>query len=243
MNWNRLWIDQVLAEIPAGSCRRRMEAELRDHLETLYGALADAGRTQEEARAEALLAMGKPEKLREEYRAVWRRSLPGRLELLGGCLRAWARGCAVMFGVHLLTSYVLGLVWQMALSLPGDSRDPWVQMIRGTVGNLNNTWLRYVLPLVLALTAGASLLGRRFQTSRRPAGLISVGLSFHWAAVNAFHIWWEAMDDHRAFGAELMVYLTNGPSLRYYFLTLMLCILLGLVFAYLSGEREHFLPA
>lgn len=33
--------------------------------------------------------------------------------------------------------------------------------------------------------------------------------------------------------------MTNGPSRRYYFLTLMLCILLGPVFAYLSGEREH----
>lgn len=243
MNWKQQWINQVLGRIPESSCRRRMEAELRDHLEALYGDLVDAGRTRAEARAEALRAMGEPERLREEYAAVWRRSLTGRLETLGRCLRAWARGCAVMFGVQLLTGCVLSLVWQMALSLPGDSRDPWVQMIRGTVGNLNNTWLWFVLPLVLALTAGASFLGRRFQTSRRPAGLIGVGLSLHWAAVNTFHIWWEAIDDHRTFGAELMVYLTNGPSRRYYFLTLMLCILLGLVFAYLSGERERFLPA
>lgn len=76
MDWKQPWIDQVLAGIPAGSCRGRMEAELR----------------------------------------------------------TWARGCAVMFGVQLLVSCLLSCVWQMALSLPGDSQEPWVRLIRGTVG-------------------------------------------------------------------------------------------------------------
>lgn len=239
MNWKQHWIDQVLGKIPESSCRRRMEAELRDHLETLYGDLTEAGRSQEEARAEALRAMGEPEKLREEYAAAWRQTLPERLEALGGCLRTWAGGCGVMLGVQLLVSYVMSQVWWLALSLPGDSQDPWIRLIRGTVGDLNNSWLRLVLPLFLALTAGASFLGRRFRASRHPAKLIGAGLSLHWAAVSTFEIWWEALDDHETFWEGLKDSLTYPPLLAYFFLTLMLCVLLGLVFAYLSGERKH----
>lgn len=139
MDWKQQWIGDVLENIPAGGCRRRMEAELRDHLETLCRALMESGRTEAGARAEALRAMGEPDRLREEYRAVWRRSLPGRLETLRYHLGAWARGCAVMLGVQLLVSCVMSCVWQMALSLPGDSREAWVRMIRGTVGDLNNS--------------------------------------------------------------------------------------------------------
>lgn len=239
MNWKQPWIDQVLAEIPTGGCRRRMEAELRDHLETLCGALMESGRTEEEARAEALRAMGEPEQLREEYAAAWRRTLPGRLEALRYYPGAWARGYAVMWGVQLLVSCVISCVWQMALSLPGDSREAWVRMIRGSVGNLNNTWLWHLLPLTLALVAGAYDLSRRFQASRRPAGLIGVGLSFHWAFIFAFETWWEAVDDHRTFWEQLWRYLTYGPSFRYRFLTLALCVLLGVVFGRLLGKGKR----
>lgn len=83
MNWKQEWIDEVLEEVPAGSCRRRMEAELRDHLETLRRDLTEAGWTEEEVRTEALRLMGRPERLREEYAAAWRQTLPGRLEALG----------------------------------------------------------------------------------------------------------------------------------------------------------------
>lgn len=243
MDWKQPWIDRVLAEIPAGSRRSRMEAELRDHLETLYDALMESGRTEEEARAETLRAMGEPDRLREEYVAAWRRSLPGRLEALGCRLKALAEGCAVMLGVHLLASCLLSFVRQMTLSLPGDSRDPWVRMVRGTVGDLNNSWLWYLLPLTLALAAGAYYLSRKFQASRRPAGLVCAGLTFHWAFIFAFETWWEAIDDHRTFWEQLWRYLTYGPSFRYRFLTLALCVLLGLVFGHLSGKRERLAAA
>lgn len=239
MDWKQRWIDDVLEEIPAGGRRRRMEAELRDHLEALCRDLMESGRTEDGARAEALRAMGEPDDLREAYLAAWRRSLPGRLEALRYRLGAWARGCAVMLGIQLLVSYVIALVWQMALSLPGDSRDPWVRMIRGTVGNLNNSWLWYLLPLTLALAAGARYLGRRFQGSRRAAGLISAGLSFHWVFIFGFETWWEALDSHRTFWAQLWRYLTYGPSFRYRFCTLALCVLLGVVFGRMSpGARR-----
>lgn len=239
MDWKQAWTNEVLEKIPAGSCRGRMEAELRDHLETLYGVLVESGRTEEDARTETLRTMGELDKLREEYAAAWRRSLPGRLEALGRRLKAWAGGCAVMFGVHLLVSCLLSFVWQVALSLPGDSQDPWVRLIRGTVGDLNNSWLWYLLPLTLALAAGAYYLSRKFQVSRRPAGLICAGLSFHWAFIFAFETWWEAMDDHRTFWAQLWRYLTYGPSCRYRFLTLALCVLLGVVFGHLFGRAER----
>lgn len=76
--------------------------------------------------------------------------------------------------------------------------------------------------------------------SRRPAGLISVGLSFHWAFIFAFETWWEALDDHRTFWEQLWRYLTYGPSCRYRLLTLALCVLLGVVFGHISagGKRS-----
>lgn len=239
MDWKQPWIDQVLAGIPPGSCRRRMEAELRDHLETLCRALMESGRTAAQAQAEARQAMGEPSRLREEYTAAWRLSLPGRLAALRYHLRTWAGGCAVMLGVQLLVSCLLSFVWQMALSLPGDSRDPWVRLIRGTVGDLNNSWLWSLLPLVLALAAGAYFLGRRFQVSSRPAGPVCLGLSLHWAFIFTLDIWWEALDDHQTFWEELRDCLTYGPALAYRFLTLALCVLLGVVFARFWKRAER----
>lgn len=146
MNWKQNWIDGVLAEIPGGSYRRRMENELNDHLETQLRALLESGRTRAEAQAEALRAMGAPDRLREEYRAAWRRTWPGRLEGLRRRLGAWACGCAVMFGAHYLVGFLMGAMWRMAISLPGDSQEPWIRLIRGTIGDLNNSWLRMVSP-------------------------------------------------------------------------------------------------
>ncbi len=204
MDWKQRWIDQVLSEIPEGRYRRRTEAELRDHLETQCLALVEAGRTRDEARSEALRLMGAPEALQREYAAAWRRSWPARLEELGRQLRAWAGGLGVMFGVQFLVSGVISMIWNMAISLPGDSNDPWVRAIRGSLGNLNNsTFFWRFLPLLCALFAGAFYLSRRLQTSRCPAVLISAGLCVHWAYITTCHIWFEALDDHMTFWEEL----------------------------------------
>lgn len=237
MNWKQQWIDGVLEDVPSGSYRRRLENELNDHLETRLHALMGSGRTEAEAQAEALEAMGAPDQLREEYRAAWRRSWPGRREALRRQLWTWVCGCAVMLGAHCLISYVMGTMWRMAISLPGDSHEPWIRLIRGTIGDLNNSWLRLFLPLTLALIAGAYYLGRKFRASRCPAALISVGLFVHWTFIAAFEIWWEALDDHRTFWEELKVYLPYNAV--YYFSTFALCILLGVVFGYLSAKPER----
>lgn len=240
MNWDQQWIDEVLSGIPGGGYRSRAEAELRDHLETQCRALMEAGRTRDEARGEALRMMGAPEALQREYMAAWRRSWPARREELGRRLRAWAGGLGVMFGAHLLVATVISTIWQMAISLPGDSHDPWVRAVRGTLGNLNNsTFFSRLLPLLCALVAGAFFLSRRFQTSRHPAAIISAGLCVHWAHIAAFHIWWEAADDHMTFWEELKHYLPYPYNARYYSFTLALCVLLGLVFGQLSKRDSR----
>ncbi len=203
MNWEQRWINEVLSEIPEGNYRGRAAAELRDHLETQCRALMEAGRTWDEARSEALRVMGTPEVLQKEYMAAWRRSWPARLEELGRRLRAWAGGLAVMFGAQFLISYVSGTIWRMAISLPGNAKGPWVRAIRGAVGNL---------PLLCALIVGAFYLSRKFQTSRRPAALISAGLCVHWTYIAAFGVWWDALDDHRTFWEQLKRYLTHNAG-------------------------------
>ncbi len=238
MNWKQQWIDKVLAEIPEGGYRRRMEAELCDHLETQCRALMEAGRTQDEARAEALRVMGAPEALQKEYMAAWRRSLPGRLEELGRRLWAWAEGLAVMFGAQLLVTSVISTIWTMAISLPGDSQDPWVRAIRNTVGDLNNSlFFSRLLPFLCALIAGAFYLSWRLRASRCPAALISAALCVHWAYVSAYHVLIEALDDHRTFWEELKVYFAYNAG--YYSLTLALCVLLGVVFGHMSKRTTR----
>lgn len=232
MNWQQKWIDGVLAEIPAGSYRRRMEAELRDHLESQCRALAEAGWTPDQAQAETLRTMGEPEALRKEYKAAWRRSWLMRGKERFRRLIAWAGGCALMGGVHLLVSYVLSTMWRMAISLPGNSQDKWVRLIRGTVGDLNNSYLIWWLPLVVALVAGAFYLGRKLQASPL---LVSAGLCVHWACIAAFNGWWRAMDDHhRPFWEAVGNHFLNAAL--HYVWTFALCILLGVFFGHL-GEK------
>lgn len=235
MNWKQQWIHEVLAEIPPSRYRRRMEAELRDHLETQCLALIDAGWTQDEARSEALRVMGAPEVLQREYAAAWRRSWPARLEDLGQRLRAWAVGLAVMFGTQLLISSVIDTIGNTAFPLPAASQGPWVRVIRGTVENLNNSlFFSRLLPLLCALIAGAFYLSRKFQTSRRPAASISAGLCVHWAYIAVFRIWFEALDDHMTFWEALNHSLPYNAG--YDFLILALCVLLGFAFGHMPGR-------
>lgn len=225
------FISQCLAGVPEGNYRARTEKELGDHLECQRRALLEAGRTEAEARAETLGLMGDPEKLKEEYLAAWKRSLPGRLAALGFCLRSWAGGLAVTAGTHLLIYFVIGIAHNLALSLPGDSQEPWIRLIRGTVGDIHNSlFWRHLFPFALALTIGAYYLGRRFRTARRPAALIIPVLCVHWAYIVAYMGMWQAIDDHHmpfwtAFGEFL------ARSAWYHLFTLQLCILLGVLFA------------
>lgn len=136
---------------PRGGYRGRTEAELYDHLETQCRALMEAGKSETKAQAETLRAMGEPKKLRDAYRAAWKRSLSGRLEVLACCLRTWFLGLAVIFGVQLLISTVAFHMWEMAISLPGDSYDPQIRMIRNIAMDYHNSYTSLWFPFVLAL--------------------------------------------------------------------------------------------
>ena len=238
MNWMEEFISQVLVDVPAGGYRTRTEKGLEDHLECQRRALMDAGRTEAEAQAEALRLMGEPERLKKEYLAAWKRSLPGRLAALRLLLRAWVGGLAVTAGTHLLIAYVISMVWQMALSLPGDSQDPWIRLIRGTVGDIHNSlFWRHLFPFALALAVGAYYLSRRLQTSRRPAAVISAALCVHWAYITAFNAWWSAIDNHhRPFWEAVSRYLIYNAW--YHCFTFALCILLGGAFGRKREERH-----
>lgn len=238
MDWMQEWIDEILEDIPVNSYRGRVESELRDHLETQYRALTEAGRTMDEARAETLRTMGEPDRLRAEYEAAWLRTWPARLEALGYRLKVWAKGFCVMFGAHCLVGFVLDQVWLAALLLPGDSKEPWAKLIRDTVGNLNNSWVfSLLLPLTLVLLAGAYYLGRKFQASPRPARQISVGLFFYWAFFAALKAYFRALDNHhRPFWEAVGRHFYYNA--RLYVPTFALCILLGIVFGRLFSKRR-----
>lgn len=220
-DWMDDFISQILTDIPRGRYRARTEKELRDHMEALRHDLTEA---------EVLRAMGEPEKLQKEYRAAWRRSLPGRLAEPCRRLKAWAVGWAVMFGVHLLISTVIGHIWSIAIALPADSSDPQIKLIRGTLGNLNNSlFWSSLFPLLLALTAGALYLRRKFRTSSHPVWLISAGLCLHWTFITALlTLLRAAFDHHRPFWEAVGNYL--GCTAGYHSVTLLLCLLLGYLF-------------
>jgi len=239
MDWKEKWMDRVLDQIPAGAYRRRLEAELGDHLETQLHALMEMGRSREDAEAEALGVMGAPEDLQREYLAAWRKSWPGRWSALGRTGRVLAGGLGVTFGGQLLASTVVSNLWLMATSLPGDSADPWVVAIRGTVGRLNNSlFFSQFLPLLCGLLAGAIYLGYRFRGSRWAGLPISGALCLHWGAMAAFRVWFETLDNHRTFWEELKLYLPYNAL--YYSATFALCLLLGAVFGY--GAKRHGRP-
>lgn len=209
--WMEDFISQCLTDVPPGKYRTRAEKELRDHMETQLQFLS---------KEEALQVMGDPERLQREYKAAWERSLPARLEELGRCLVTWAVGWAIMLGTHLLISCAVGGICHMALSLPGDSWDPTIRMIRSTLGDLNNSffWWR-AFPFLSALTLGARYLIRRFRASRHPAWKIGVGLSLHGALIAMLRLCVQAAHHHRAMWEEF----THYPV--YYLLIIGTCVL------------------
>lgn len=230
MNWKQQWIDEVLEKIPAGSYRRRMEAELRDHLETQCRALMESGRTESEARAEALRAMGEPDKLQEEYRAAWRRSLPGRLAELGHRLKVWAAGCVVMGTLYIFTFMLLSIVgFTYDAILPDRVYFPILS------GNKIYVTVFSTVLFLLPFTLGALFLRFFFRKESRPVGLVTVGLLAAWAGEKAAIISISALIYHMPLGLDLLTRIYHGGdttapwfSPANYVLTFLGCIFLGL---------------
>lgn len=244
MNWKQQWINQVLAKIPTGSYRNRMESELCDHLETQCRILIESGRTELQAQTETLRAMGEPAALLEEYRAAWRRSLPGRLETLRRRLYVWVCGCGIIGGLYILTFLLLGLagftydaVLMNRVSFP---------LLSGNVSITVFSGILFLLPFGL----GAWFLRLCFRRERHPAGLVTAGLLAAWAGEKASIIGLSALIYQMPLSLELLTRIYRGGDVTApwfspanYVLTFLGCILLGAVFGHMSVKMKNSIAA
>lgn len=172
MDWKQSWINEVLAEVPAGGFRRRLEGELRDHLETQYRALLEGGGAEDEARAEALRLMGEPEALREEYEAAWRRRPEARVWACLGWLAALFFG-----GVTLCWTYFLALILFVTLPSIAVGGETWAAWL----GNGAFRALPGALCFWVPFGVEAALLRQLLGGYRRRGTLIGLGLLASWA--------------------------------------------------------------
>lgn len=237
MNWKQQWIDEVLAKIPAGSYRRRMEAELSDHLETQCRALMESGRIGSEARAETLRAMGEPDKLQEEYRAAWRRSPGGKVSALGSI----AMGCVAMGTLYILTFMLLGMA-----GFTYDAESPDRVCFPILSGNMMNVTVFSTVLFLLPFTLGAFLLRFHFRNESRPVGLVTVGLLAAWAGEKAAIISISALICQMPLGLDLLTRIYHGGdttapwfSPANYVLTFLGCIFLGQMIGRMSVRMKR----
>lgn len=166
MDWIKQWTKETLADVPEGRYRRRMEKELRDHLETQYRALTEAGRTEDEAQAEALRVMGEPETLRGEYQAAWRR----RPEAVVRAGLGWL-GAVIVGGMLLYAAFGVTLT---PLSVLAEFIGGW-DFASGVYQFLSGT-LAFWVPF----TAVAAFLRLCLRNYRYRGVLISAGLLAIW---------------------------------------------------------------
>lgn len=242
MDWKEGFIGRVLAAVPAGSWRGRMEAELRDHLDSQCRALAEAGRTQDEARAEALRLMGEPEKLRLEYEAAWRRSPAGRARRAASVLGGAAAGCVVMGALYIFAFVLLGMV--------GFTYDTWLpDRVCFPILSENRIYVTVfsTVLFLLPFTLGAWLLRFCFRRERRPVGLVTAGLLAAWAGEKAAIIGLSMLIYQMPLGPDLLTRIYDGGDTTapwfspvYILLTLVGCILLGQLFGRMDvGEKRR----
>ena len=171
MKWTDAFINDTLKHVPMGRYRRRAEAELRDHLETEYRALMEAGRTEDEAQAETLCVMGEPEKLKEEYEAAWKR----RPEAVAWAGLGWL-GAVIVGGMLLYAAF--GITFT-PLSIPMNLDEKLLRngAFQFLAGNLT-FWVPFA--------AVAAFLRLCLRNYRYRGALISAGLLILWTLGTAF---------------------------------------------------------
>ena len=99
----RAYLDRCLSDVPPSRYRQRLGQELEEHLADLREGLLARGYDEGEAELRAMEKLGSPERLREEYRAAWRRQ-PERWRRDLGRL---AVGCCLALAGRLLTGVFL----------------------------------------------------------------------------------------------------------------------------------------
>lgn len=241
MNWTDAFIENTLKNVPVGRYRRRAEAELRDHLETEYRALTEAGRTPEEAQTETLRVMGEPEKLRLEYEAAWRRTLPARLEALGRRLCVIAAGCFLMGALYIFTFMLLGMV-----GFTYDAEEPGRICFPILSGNKIYVIVFSTVLFLIPFALGAGFLHLCFRRERRPAGLVTAGLLAAWIGERAAIILISASVYQMPFGLALLTRIYHGGDTTApwfspvnYVLTFAGCLLLGQMFGRRGGKKPQ----
>lgn len=233
MDWKQDWIDLVLDEVPQGAYRKRLEAELRDHLETQCRAFMDAGRTQDEAQTEALCVMGTPEKLKEEYEAAWRRSPAVRVRR-GVDIAA---SCAIMWVLH----YVIVMLLLMFYFFMGDD---W-EVYMGFMGKLPYELFHTLFLFLIPAGVGGLYLFFRAGREHRPARMITTGLLTAWLGGRAIllSMWWISTLPLDKMLSELLALFVSFPgffpifSPFYMAVTFAGCILLGQFFGRFAAQE------
>lgn len=239
MNWMEEFIGQCLAEVPPGKYRTRAGKELRDHLECRRRALAEAGRTEAEARAEALAAMGDPNRLRGEYRAAWTRTFQAR----AGRLAVIAGGCLLMGLLYICTAVFLSV-----LGFTTDSISTRPTVLGRTFPMYGDTVAFTIFGsslFLLPFSLGALYLRARFRDARRPAVWVTLGLLAAWAGEKATIISLSALIYEMPLGLDLLHRISRGGDVTgpwftpaYITLTFLGCLILGQLFGR-KTERRH----
>lgn len=245
MKWMDAFINDTLKHVPQGRYRRRAEAELRDHLETQYRALTEAGRTEEEAQAETLRVMGEPERLQEEYEAAWKRSLPARLEELGRRLGVIAVGCFLMGALYIFTATMLAIT---GFTYDGVSPHPQTPAGRNfpILGEGPSLAIFGAALFLVPFLLGAWFLRSRFRGERHPAGLVTAGLLAAWAGEKTVIIGLSALIYEMPLSLDLLRRISRGGDVTgpwftpaYIVLTFVGCLLLGQLFGRLGGRKPR----
>lgn len=106
-DWTGGFISQLLSKIPERAYRRRLEQELKDHLEELAANFLEQGLSLTEARAMALERLGSPEELAEQYLASWQARLHSPGYRLSSTLFYFNLFCYSIFMAVLGTLYLI----------------------------------------------------------------------------------------------------------------------------------------
>lgn len=164
--WMEDFIHLCLAKIPDLLYRKRLTAELSDHLASLSEDLEAEGLPAGQAQALALERMGSPEELSRQLYGRWRQHIRSPRYVFSQL----ALTCCIIGLSVLLVYLILGAAGLTHDAAPGLSMagNP---LLTGAVG---------VLLFLLPFSLGAFWLTRRFQGHTSPRRLVLLGLLLAW---------------------------------------------------------------
>ena len=164
--WMEPFIRPCLARIPDRLYRKRLTAELADHLESLSADLKAEGLSVQQAQALALERMGNPEELSRQPYGRWRQHVRSPRYVLGQL----ALACWMMGLVFLLAFFLLGVAGFTYDAAPGWSMQGNPAVTAAAGGTI------FLIPF----SFGAFWLARQFQGHPHPRALVFAGLLLAW---------------------------------------------------------------